>query len=53
MNQHNSDKQIWKYIGLIAIGALAMYQLTSGQEVFMYVILIALIILSFIKYYKE
>ncbi|WP_443937918.1 hypothetical protein [Pedobacter sp. MW01-1-1] len=53
MNEDKSDKKIWKYIGLMAVGAIGMYQLIKGQETWIYTVLTILIIICFVKYYKD
>lgn len=53
MNEDKSDKEIWKYIGLMAVGAIGLYQLIKGQETLIFLALWVIIIFCFIKYYKD
>jgi len=49
MAQKDSDKNRWKYIGLMAIGAVGLYQVTSGQNILIFTILTIIIVVAFLN----
>lgn len=52
-NKKVKPQNNWIYLGFMFLGALAFYQMMSGDNSIVYLILIILTVGSFLLYYKQ